>query len=158
MDTAQLEADLKARIEQSKEWVAGDPEPVDGLKVRKFWALAMPVVFLDDPKRVERHGVGFDFSLLDSPKPLTVRLNVRIKPDATIAEKDDSPPYVVIYVVNQTTGADDAITWHKFFVADTYKDLEGLSIEDWYRNWLSSALVNKAAKKIFSPDMCMDGS
>jgi len=155
MDTAQVEADLRARIEQSKHWVAGEPAPVVGLRIRNFQAVAKPVVFLDDPKRTERHGVGFDFSLLDSPRPLTVRINVRIKPDATVAAKDDSPPYVVTYVVNQATGSDDAITWDKFFVADSYKDLVGLSIEDWYRKWLNTALVSKGARKIFITDMKM---
>ena len=153
MDTSQVEADLKARIEQSADWVASDPEPVTDLKVRKFQAQAKPVAFLNDQKRVERHGVGFDFSLLDSPNPLTVRLNVRIKPDATVGEKDDSPPYVVIYVVDQSSGGDDAITWQKISVPDSYKDLVGLSIGDWYRKWLNFALASKGARKIFNPNM-----
>jgi hypothetical protein len=153
MDTSQVEADLKIRINQSADWVATNPDAVKDLKVRSFQAQAKPVAFLDDMKRVERYGVGFDFSLIDSPKPLKVRVNVRIKPNATIGEKDDSPPYVVIYVVDQSTGGDDAITWQKISVPDSYKDLVGVPIEEWYRKWLNHALASKGAKKIFSPSM-----
>jgi hypothetical protein len=153
MDTAQVEADLKARIEQSREWVANNPEPVKELKFRNYSAAAKPAVFLDNEKRVERYGVGFDFALLQAPKPLGVRLNVRIKPEASVTENGDSPPYVAIYVLNQETGADEAITWHHFTVANGYRDLVSIAIDDWYRKWLNAALVNKRASKILHAEM-----
>jgi ABC-type nitrate/sulfonate/bicarbonate transport system substrate-binding protein len=78
---------------------------------------------------------------------------VRIKPEAAVTEKGDSPPYVVVYVLNQESGAEEAIVWEHITRPDAYKDLVGLSIGEWYRTWLQYALVSKGVKKIFNPVM-----
>jgi hypothetical protein len=153
MDTAQVEADLRARIEQSEAWLSDNPTPITDIRFRNRTWRATPVEFLNDSTRVERSGLKFELALDDPARVHKVQLNVRIKPEASIGSKEDSPPYVVIYVVNQATGADDAITWQKISVPTSYADLVGLSIEEWYRKWLNYALVSKAAKKIFSPAM-----
>lgn len=73
--------------------------------------------------------------------------------DTSQVEKDDSPPYVVIYITNQTTGVDDSIGWHHIRVPSSYKDLVDLDIQHWHRKWIMHALTCKGAKKIFHPEM-----
>jgi hypothetical protein len=153
MDISQVETDLNKRIQQSKGWLNSNPEPVSNIPFRGYQWKALPVVILDDPKRVEQHGVGFDFVLDEPSRELRVRLNVRIKPDATIGPKDDSPPFVVIYIVNQETQAEDSIGWHHIRVADSYKDLINLPIDAWFRKWLMHALTCQGRRKIFKPEM-----
>ena len=155
MDTSTVENDLNTRIEQSRAWLISSPSPLTNIQFReKTWS-ATPVAFLDDPGRVERYGVAFQFSLDNQSKTIRVLLKVRIKPEATVGNKGDSSPYIVIYISNQALGADDAITWHHIDVPASYTDLIGLSIEDWYQKWIAHALACKGARKIFDPEMAI---
>ena len=121
MDISQVEADLSLRIEQSRNWLSGDPGPLTGFKFRKDtdWE-ARPTKFLDDPRRVERHGVRFRFYVVDYCKNIEVELDIRIHPVAEVKESGDSHPYVVIYVVDQATGADVEITQRRFQLVGTH--------------------------------------
>lgn len=154
MDTSQLEANLYLRIEQSRDWITTNPQPLTGFKFRKNtdWD-ALPVKFLDDPERVERHGVRFRFYVVNYTKKIEVELDIRIHPIAEVKEKGDSHPYVVFYVVNQLTGADVEISQQEFTRADSYTDLINLSIEDWYRHWIKKMIRNKKSSKIFHKNM-----
>ncbi len=156
MDTAAVEKDLETRIHQSRDWLLKAPPPIKNIQFRNKIFTATPVAFLDDPGRVEQHGVAFRFSLDDQARKISVLLRIRIKPEATIGDKGDSPPYVVIYIANQISGADEEITHHHIEVPASYKGMLGLSIEEWYRRWISHALVSKGAKKILEPQMAVE--
>jgi len=155
MDTATVEKDLNTRIEQSRAWLLDSPAAIANIKFRKRTWTATPIAFLDDLGRIERHGVAFRFSLEDQSKNVCVLLRIRIKPEATTGEKGDSPPYVVIYIVNPASGADESITWHHIEIPASYRDMMGLSIEDWYRKWMAHALASKGSKKILDPEMAL---
>lgn len=154
MDTSQLEADLSLRIEQSRDWIATSPRPLTGFIFRKNtdWE-ALPIKFLDDPKRVERHGIRFRFYVVNFTKKIEVELDIRIHPVAEVKEKGDSHPYVVFYVVDQLAGADVEISQQEFVRADSYIDLVSMSIEDWYRHWIERTIRHKKSSKIFHKNM-----
>jgi hypothetical protein len=154
MDTFQVETDLSRRIDQSRDWLAEDPGSLTGFKFRKdtIWE-ALPVVFLDDRKRVEQHGVRFRFYVVNYSRKIEVEIDVRIHPKEEVKEEGVSPPYVVTYVVDQLTGADVEITHRDLVHPSLYKDLMGLSIEDWYRYWIERAIKHKKASKILRKDM-----
>ena len=154
MDTTELEADLLLRIDQSRDWLAGDPESIKGIKFRRdtIWE-ALPLVFLDDKRRVERHGVRFKFFVVNYHKKIEVEIDVRIHPETEVRDDSESSPYVVIYVVDQLTAADVEITHCDLIHPSLYKGLEDLSIEDWYRYWIEKAIRHKKASKIFNKNM-----
>jgi len=156
MDPSQLEADLLLRIAQSRTWLDADPVPITGIKFRKdtIWE-ALPIQFLDDKKRVERHGVRFRFYVVNYAKRIEVELNIRIHPVTEVREDGDSNPYVVSYVVDQITGADVEITHRDLIHPSLYKGLTGLSIEDWYLYWIEKTLKHKKSSKIFLPAMAL---
>jgi hypothetical protein len=61
MKIAQVEQDLQRRIEESRDWLASvRPGSISELQIREFPSKAEPVIFLDDPRRKERRGAGFD--------------------------------------------------------------------------------------------------
>ena len=155
MDTSQVEVDLEARIVVSKQWLESSPSAIPEIKFNRgtLWE-ALPVAFLDDPKRVERHGVRFRFSLLNNPRKIEVELDVRIHPVAEVKEKGDSWPYVIIYVIDQASGVGVEIT-HQDISPKYYEGLEELSIEDWYRKWIETALRHKKSSKIFRKEMIL---
>ena len=154
MDTTQLEADLLLRIDQSRDWLAGDPGSIKGIKFRRdtIWE-ALPLVFLDDKRRVERYGVRFKFYVVNYHKKIEVEIDVRIHPETEVRDNGESSPYVVIYVVDQLNAADVEITHRDLIHPSLYKDLEGISIEDWYRYWIEKAIRHEKASKIFNKDM-----
>ncbi|MFC1776134.1 hypothetical protein ACFL3I_02180 [Pseudomonadota bacterium] len=156
MDTTQIEADLSLRTEQSRTWLEEDPAPLTGLKFKRdtIWE-ALPIKFLDDKKRVERHGVRFKFYVLNYTKNIDVELDVRIHPLTEVREGGESLPYVVTYVVDQLTGADVEITHRDLIHPRLYKGLADLSIEDWYRYWIERTLRHKKSSKIFRPAMAL---
>jgi hypothetical protein len=155
MDTATVEKDLNTRIEQSRAWLLGAPATIANIAFRKRTWTATPIAFLDDPERIERYGVAFRFSLEDQSRNICVLLRIRIKPGATIGEKGDSPPYVVTYICNPASEADEVITWHHIEIPASYRDMMELSIEDWYRKWMAHALASKGASKILDPHMAL---
>jgi hypothetical protein len=146
MDTARVEQDLKDRIKQSREWLLSCPPPITNIKYRDRTFTALPEAFLDDPGRVERHGVAFMFSLDDQSRNIKVLLKIRIKPEAKITEKGDSSPYVVVYMANPTTGADEEMSHQDIVVPASYQDMVELSIEEWYRRWIDHALSSNGGK------------
>lgn len=153
MDTSQVEQDLARRIEQSKAWVEVERAVIEDLSFWNHQWTAVAREFLDDPGRVERHGVKFDFVLNDSTKTLKVQLCIRIKPELTEGKKKDSPPFVVIYVVNQTTKVEECVAFHKIAIASSYEDLVHLPIDEWYRRWIKFALGSESKKKIMALEM-----
>lgn len=154
MDTARVEQDLNGRIQQSREWLLNKSLPIVNIKYRERIFTATPVALLDDPSRVERHGVAFRLSLDDQSKNISVLLKIRIKPEATIGVKGDSSPYVVIYIANQTSGRDEEMPHQDMIMSASYRDMVGLSIEEWYRRWISLALSSNGGK-IFKPEMAI---
>lgn len=156
MDTTQLEADLLLRIEQSRGWLEKNPVALTGFKFKKDtdWE-ALPIKFLDDPKRVERYGVRFRFYVVNYTENIEVELDVRIHPTAEVKAKGDSHPYVIIYVVDQQTGGGVEIAEQEFERPGFYADLIGLSIEDWYRFWIERALKNRSSSRILRPAMAV---
>ena len=154
MDTSQLEADLLLRITQSCDWLATNPEAIEGIRFRKdtVWE-ALPIAFLDDKSRVERHGVRFKFYVVNYHKKIEVEIDVRIHPETEVKDDGESSPYVVIYVVDQLTAADVEITHRDLIHPSLYKGLEDLSIKDWYRYWIEKAIRHKKASKIFNKNM-----
>ena len=155
MDTAQLEADLLLRIDQSRVWFANDPTPLTGFRFKTAVWEALPIKFLDDSKRVERHGVRFRFYVINYSKEIEVELDVRIHPLAEVKEKGDSHPYVIIYIIDQLTGGGVEIAEQEFERPGFYEDLLGLSIEDWYWFWIDKALRTKGSSKILEPAMLL---
>lgn len=153
MDTSQVEQDLRLRIEQSRKWVKSDSPTIPDISFWNHQWTAIAREFLDDKGRVERHGVKFDLVLNDPAKTLTVQLCIRIKPELTEGIKEDSPPFVVIYVVNQVTKVEDCVAFHKIEVAASYEDLVGLPIDDWYRRWIRLALGSESKAKVMALDM-----
>jgi len=141
MDTAEVSKDLKARIEAGKAWIeSADNLILDGPELRGRSTTIRLAEFLDTPNRVERCGLGFHVSV-DVPSGMRkFQLNVRIKPELTEGPKADSNPYVVTYVVNQDTGADDAIQHEQFPDPKDYEPISKLSIQDWYMRWIARAL------------------
>jgi hypothetical protein len=154
MEMSQVVGDLHQRIEQSRHWLDSSHAPMTGFKFRSDspWT-AEPIEFLDDLGRVERHGVGFLFSVDDPARDIKARLNVRIKPDLTPGAEINETPYVVVYVVDQTTGADETIKWFHIDIPSSYEKLIDSSIEDWYRQWLEKALDQGKSGKILRPGM-----
>jgi hypothetical protein len=153
MDIAQVENDLAIRIDQAKCWLLSESESLTGFYFRNHTWTASPIDFLDDEKRVEKHGVAFLFSLDDQSKNISVQLNVRVKPLATVHEKGDSPPYIVVYLVNQQTGKEESVCWNHIEVADSYRDLLDISIQSWFEKWIQHALASDGARKILKPEM-----
>ena len=153
MDTSQVEKDLIARIEQSRGWLQGNPSPLNDFNFDNRTWTATPIAFLDNAGRVEQYGVVFEFSLDNPLTPIAVKLSIRIKPEASIGPKADSPPFVVTYVGNHISGADEAVTWRKISKPSSYEDLFGVSIIAWYRHWIEHALVSKSSAKILLPQM-----
>jgi hypothetical protein len=153
MDTSQVEQDLCLRIEQSREWVESESPTIPDISFRNHQWTAIAREFLDDKGRVERHGVKFDFVLNDPAKKLKVQLCIRIKPKLTEGKKEDSPPFVVIYVVNQVTKVEDCVAFHKIAVASSYQDLVGLPIDEWYRRWFRFALGSESKAKVMALEM-----
>lgn len=156
MDTSQVEHDLQNRIEQSRIWVNDEQAIIKNIKFRNHNWAAKPVAFIDDPSRVERHGLKFELYLDEPGETLKVHIMIRIKPIATIGPKADSPPLVVIYVLNQKTGVEEAVTWNHIQIASTYEDLVGISLDDWYRKWIVFALNSKKSGKILRRDMRLE--
>ena len=153
MDTSQVEQDLHLRIEQSRRWVDSESPTIPDISFRNHQWTAVARAFLDDEGRVERHGVKFDFVLNDPGKTLMVQLCIRIKPELTEGKKEDSPPFVVIYVVNQVSHVEDCVAFHKIAVASSYEDLVHLPIDEWYRRWIQFALGSESKKKIMALEM-----
>lgn len=116
---------------------------------------AQPVKFLDDPHRVERFGVRFAFYVVNYKKNIEVQLNIRIHPLAEVKEKGNSHPYVVVYVVNQRSGAGVQIGQQEFERPGFYPELLSLSIEDWYRYWIERTFKLSSSSKILSPEMLL---
>jgi hypothetical protein len=58
-----------------------------------------------------------------------------------------------VYVVDQATGADETIKWFHIQVPASYEKLLDLSIEDWYRHWISRALEEGKSGKILRKNM-----
>lgn len=154
MDMPQVVNELHLRIEQSRQWLEADADPLRGLKFRteKLWT-ATPITFLDDAKRVERYGIGFVFGLDDPDRVVKAQLNVRIKPDLTPNAETNETPYIVIYAVDQSSGADVTIKWFHIGVPSSYAPLSELSVQDWYRHWLSRALTEGKSGKILGREM-----
>jgi hypothetical protein len=109
------------------------------------------VEYLDSPKRVERYGLGFEVTVRSPKAERTFQLNVRIKPETTIGPKEDSVPYVVVYVVNPNSGADDEVFAEHFKDAQAYSDFAKLPLEDWYKVWLNRALREERGKFFVKP-------
>jgi len=151
---SQVISDLKKRVEQSRQWLESVPGPLTGFKFRTDspWT-AEPIQFLDDPDRVERYGVGFMFSIDDPARSIKAQLNVRIKPELTPGAEINETPYVIVYVVDQSTGADETIKWFHIDIPASYERLIGFSIDDWYRHWIIKALEQGKSGKILRPDM-----
>jgi hypothetical protein len=147
VDKPAIEKELKRRINEGKHWLElGEPITVTGLETRNCKCEASPIEFLDDKSRVERHGLGFRVTIYGS-KTINIRLNVRVRPEAG----EESPPYVVVYVVNQKTGADDELI-HEHFDPPADYALAEHNIHDWYRTWLDKAL-RKDKGKMFATEM-----
>jgi len=107
---AAIEDGLRKRIEESKGWV-DDNLGVDlpGVQVRKFPTRLRVLQYLDD-KRVEANGMRFRLFFGDDTRQFFTDLDVRINPNWFINEgKDDSPPYIVVYALDEK-GAGDALS------------------------------------------------
>ena len=147
MDTAEVSKDLKARIKEGAAWAESeDYLIVGGPEVRGCSTTIRLTEFLDTPNRVERYGLGFQVSV-DAPAGMRkFQLNVRIKPELSEGPKADSNPYVVTYVVNQETGAEDAIQHEQFPDPKNYQAISKLSIQDWCMHWIARALRTGSGK------------
>ena len=155
VDIQALTKDLESRIAGGKAWLeSGKNLTLHGFSLRLYPTEAQLVEVLDTPGRVERHGLGFVVSV-DTPRGLRqFRLNVRIKPAYSEGPKAESNPYVVTYVVLQTTGADDEIEHEHFSDPKRYAALAQLSIQDWYKNWIARSLESGSGK-FFAPEVLL---
>lgn len=157
MDIAAVEEDLRARIADGKAWFeSGESLFLDGLKVREFPSDARLVAVLDDQYRVEQQGLKFLVTIHGRTKDIRVHVNVRVKPKASVGAKADSPPYVVVYVVNQRSEADEEILHEHLVQPNLYKSMAQLSVQKWYRAWLQKALLSKHENKLFLPEMAIE--
>ena len=154
MEMSQVTKDMIKRIDQSKSWINSQPAPLKDFKFRtnNSWT-AQPVEFLDDSSRVERYGIGFLFAVDDAERNVKARLNVRIKPELTPGAETNETPYVVVYVVDQSTGADETIKWFHIEIPGSYKKCLSYPIDDWYRYWISKALEQGKSGKILRLNM-----
>jgi hypothetical protein len=154
MTFEQVEKDLEQRIVQSREWVAGKPGPIRGLKAkgRNFTFQATPYKFIDDDDRLERNGVGFSVETEDS-SDFRIQIDVRIKEHLTEGPKEDSPPYVCAYVINQVENKALELLHVEFQTDSFYSDLFDCDISEWYRNWLRMALLFSRDNRLFRKAM-----
>jgi hypothetical protein len=156
MQIAEVEQDLQRRIEESRDWLASErPGSIFELQIREFPCKAEPVMFLDDPRRKERHGVRFRLEILARGGTYESFLDVRIKPNASRAKDKKAvanPPYIVSYVVNPETKVTDEITHDHLEIPENYERTLPLSIENWYCHWLNVAFKHKNHKKFFQSE------
>ncbi len=153
MDYLPFETELQRRIDQSRQWLATNPDDAIDIRFRDYSWTARPIAFLDSPQRVERYGVGFELTLNNEVLAVKVRLNVRIQPKPNLEATFNLSPYVVIYAVDQNTHADDAITWVNIDSEHSLQQLAGLSIAQWHQHWLQWALNGRNTGKVFEPRM-----
>jgi hypothetical protein len=147
MDMQMVTKDLENRILAGKAWLeSGEGLTLDGPQLRKYPTKVQLARFLDTPGRMERYGLGFVVTIETPRGPRRFQLNVRIKPNLSTGPKADSDPYVVTYVVIQSTGADDEIEHEHFSSPKHYANLSKLSVQDWYMNWLSRAFETESGK------------
>jgi hypothetical protein len=156
MKNAEVEQDLQRRIQESRNWLNSDElGSIEGLQIRGFPCTAEPVMFLDNPRRKERHGVRFRLEMVTPRGTYESFLEVRIKPTWSLAKDGKSvanPPYIVSYLVNPETRATDEITHDHLETPENYMRTLPLSIEEWYHHWLNVAFRHKNHSKFFQPD------
>ena len=156
MKNSEIEEDLQRRIQESRDWLGSDkPGSIAGLQIRGFPCKAEPVLFLDSPRRKERHGVRFRLEIISPRGAYESFVEVRVKPISSMAKDKKSvanPPYIVSYVVNRETKATEEITHDHLEIPESYERTLPLSIEEWYSHWLNVALRHKNHSKIFQSE------
>jgi hypothetical protein len=156
MQNAEVEQDLQRRIQESRDWLDSDKLGlIAGLQIRGYPCKAEPVMFLDSPRRKERHGVRFRLEIVSPRGTYESFIEVRVRPISSMTKDQKSVanlPYIVSYVVNPETKATDEITHDHLEIPENYERTLPLSIEEWYSHWLNVALRNKNHSKIFQSE------
>ena len=108
--------------------------------------------FLDSPRRAERYGLGFVVRVSAPKEPFSFQINIRIKPQRTAGSKQDSYPYVVNYVVDQTTSTEMLLSFDHITKPANYASYLGLTIEEWYLRRIKLVL-DQGDGKLFLPEV-----
>lgn len=142
----EIEEALQTRIEESRRWVdqyAGSEFQTH--EIRGHPARIRILKFLDDD-RVEANGVRFRLLFGSETKQFFTDLEVRINPNWYRAEgKDDVPPYVVVYALDEKKKGDEL---HCFNISSRGQLNESSGIEGWYEKYIRRCTQQGDDKKI----------
>ena len=141
-----IEDGLRKRIEDTRIWVETyQGMEIPGMTFRNRPARLMVMQYLNDD-RVEANGVRFRLFIDTKTKQFFTDIDVRINPNWVMAEgKDDTAPYVVLYVLSEN-GAGDSLKWFYFSELDQLK--ENLETSEWYLSFINRAIRPGADGKI----------
>ncbi len=147
-----ISADLEKRIEAGRAWLKAEPNhEFQGPKIRGYRTTVRLKEVIDSPERVERFGLGFVVTVHRETGNKSFQLIVRIKPQTSEGPKATSNPYVIIYIKNQNTDAEDAIICEHLVKDRNYKDIAKLDTKAWFGLWINRALRQESGK-FFRPE------
>ena len=153
MELADIEKDLRHRIDQSRKWLESNISgPILGLQLRTYPCKAEPLSFLDDATRKERHGVAFRIEWDRSSRDLyECVIELRINPTACLRRDGKTEyPYIEMYVVIEGVdvskpGKGDSTTIS--LKPSNYGPTLQLEIQEWWRWWVDEALLRDTDPK-----------
>lgn len=147
MNVDQVCSELQRRIDTGIAWFEmGENRQLEGLELRKHTCTAELSGKLNTPGRQEQYGLAFVVRVSAGQKSYAFQVNIRIKPNVSEGEHDESLPYVAVYLVNQSKGKEELFAYHHCGNTKQYASALDLTVQEWFRSWLERALRTGSGK------------